>query len=83
MTLHTWVVDVLVEIKVTASCVVVVGIVARVTSIGADVRCVVAELWGNEDTFLPKVSHEELQTNQSEDTETEHRQDHDISQLLH
>lgn len=83
MALNTWVVDVLVEIKVTASCMIVVSIIARVTSIEADVRCMVAKLWGNKDTFLLKVSHEELQTNQSKDAKAEHCQDHDISQLLH
>lgn len=70
----TWVVNVFVEMEVTASCVIDVGVV---------VRREVAKLWWHQDTFLPQVSHEELQTNQSKDTEAEHSQDHDITQLLH
>lgn len=81
---HTWIVDVLVEIKVIASRTVGVGVVAMVTCVKIDVRCVVAkQQWWHQDAFLPQVSHEELQTNQSKDTEAKHRQDHDISQLLH
>ena len=34
-------------------------------------------------TFLTKVSHEELETDQSKDTQAENGQDHDVSELLH
>lgn len=82
---HTWVVDVLVVIKVTASCIVAVGVVAVcIVAMVTSVRCVVAKQHRRyQDTFLPQVTHEELQTNQSEDTEAKHCQDHDISKLLH
>lgn len=92
---HTWVVDVLVVIKVTASCIVAIGVVGeRVVAVGVvavcivamvtSARCVVAKQHRRyQDTFLPQVTHEELQTNQSEDTEAKHCQDHDISKLLH
>lgn len=74
----------LVEIKVTASCVVAVGVVAIVTANRADVKRVVARpQWWHQDTFLAQVSHEELQANQSEDTEAKHGEDHDVSQLLY
>lgn len=49
----TWIVDVLVEIKITAFCViaidvVVICVVARVTG----VSCVVVKQWWHQDTFL-------------------------------
>ena len=34
-------------------------------------------------TLLPQHAHEELQANQSEDTQTEQGEDHDVRQLLH
>ena len=60
------------------------GVVAVESGVEGVGRCVVAhqQRW-HQDTFLPQVSHEKLQANQSEDTEAEHSQDHDISQLLH
>lgn len=38
---------------------------------------------GPDDALIPQVPHEELQSNQSEDTETEDGQDHHVRQLLH
>lgn len=97
---HTWVVDVLVVIKVTASCIVAIGVVGKgvvavgVVAVGVVAVCIVAMVTSvgcvvakqhrrYQDTFLPQVTHEELQTNQSEDTEAKHCQNHDISKLLH
>ena len=34
-------------------------------------------------TFIPQVAHEQLQPDESKDTQTEHREDHDVRQLLH
>lgn len=70
----------LIEIKVTVSRIIAMGVIAIVTSVR---RVVAKQMWWHPDTFLPQVSHEELQTNQSEDTEAKYCQDHDISQLLH
>lgn len=59
------------------------GDVVMVMGFEISIRCVAAKQRWNQDTLLPQVSHEELQTNQSEYTEAEHRQDHDVRQLLH
>ena len=85
--IQTWVVDKLIEIKVAGSCVIATGLaaegdVARAKGFRIN-RRVVPKQRRYQDTLLFQVSHEELQTNQSEDTEAEHRQDHDISKLLH
>jgi len=39
--------------------------------------------WRPFDTFLPQISHEELQANESKHAETEDGEDHDIRQFLH
>lgn len=38
---------------------------------------------GPDDTLVPQISHEELQTNEGKDTEAENGEDHHIWQLLH
>lgn len=39
--------------------------------------------WRPFDTFLPQISHEQLQANESKHAETEDGEDHDIRQFLH
>lgn len=61
----------------------IVDIFFPVEASGAVLEIALVEVYGPYDTLVPKVPHEELQANQGENTQAEHRQDHHVRQLLH
>lgn len=50
---------------------------------GSDVYFKGRIVWGPLQAFIPQVAHEELQPDESKDTQTEHSEYHDVRQLLH
>ncbi len=62
---------------------VIHDVLIPVECMGAIVRVYFCYVDGPDDTLLPQISHEELQTNEGKDTEAENGEDHHIWQLLH
>lgn len=56
----------------------IVDILLPVEASGAVLQIALVEVYGPHDTLVSKVPHEELQANQGEDTQAEHRQDHHV-----